>query len=55
MNKDLIKERCIQCTKQEVCIRIVDLLSANRLDDALDLLTYTDVPRRFKDYKPEKK
>lgn len=55
MDRDGIKERCIQCTKQEVCIRIVDLLLANRVDNALDLLTYTDVPKKFKDYVPEKR
>jgi len=42
MNKDNIKEKCIECTKQEVCIRIVELLSVHRTDDAMELIKYTD-------------
>lgn len=42
MNKELIKERCIDCSKQEVCIRITELLLQHKPDEALDLIKYTD-------------
>lgn len=42
MNKENIKERCIDCTKQEVCIRIVDLLTSHKVDAAIELVKYTD-------------
>lgn len=42
MDKESIKERCTECNKQEVCIRIVNLLLAKRPDEALDLIKYTD-------------
>lgn len=40
MNRDEIKERCSECIKQEVCIRIVNLLQSHKIDEALDLITY---------------
>lgn len=42
MNKTLIKEYCTKCIKQEVCIRIVELLKAHKPQDALDLLLMLD-------------
>jgi len=44
MTKWLIKECCTKCLKQEVCIRIIDLLNTKRYEQALDLIWYTHVP-----------
>lgn len=42
MNKDEIRERCVECEKKSICLQIVDLLSNKQYQKALDLLRITN-------------